>query len=262
MGVHSLATSVIIMRGVVGILLCLALLSMTVEAKKPSKGKPNKPKPIKPVKPSKPATVKPPKPATVMPPKPEESEEFVSANEKFDDNAHKSLPGCLNCLKHATMYECIEPCFSPKEEPTPAKCLICVMEKAPMCVAPCGFTNLANEGAFPPPQGPQNPNDPCIQHGQGILPKPTTDENNNVDMVIPGVQSAYECGVKCGQPLPLKQWTYYNKYAASETDRFMCYCLNEKSIGAEIMPRFDMATGFPGCPPTVATVAPTVAPIG
>merc|ERR1711887_276742 len=132
MGVHSLATSVI-MRGVVGLLLCLALLSMAVEAKKPSKhNKPNKPKPIKPVKPSKPATVKPPKPATVKPPKPEEPEEFVSANEKFDDKAHESLPGCLPCLKHMNMLECIDPCFSSKGEATPTKCLTCVMEKASM----------------------------------------------------------------------------------------------------------------------------------
>ena len=48
-------------------------------------------------------------------------------------------------------------------------------------------------------------------------------------------------------------WTYYNQYAARSEDRYNCYCLNEESFDAPMMPRMGMDSGFEGCP-----VAPTV----
>jgi len=254
------------MRVFFNLLVCLALLSVA-NTKKPKPVKPSKPgKPGKPSKPGKPGPEKP--PTTMVPPKPVEPE-VESINEMFDQKAFEAMPGCLPCLKKDAMYDCITTCYDSSKDYAPEKCLVCLLEKQPMCVAPCGFTNMAAVGAFPAP--PVYGKTDCIQQGQGIMMTDGVklEENNSVVMIIPGVHSAYECGVKClhsgtatatargyeygDQATASTRWTYYNQYAARSEDRYNCYCLNEESNLAPIMPRLDMDSGFEGCP-----VAPTV----
>jgi len=231
------------------LLFCLVLLSVVL-AKKPSKpSKPSKPGKGKPSKPAKPTPEKP--TATERPPKPVEAE-VESLNEMFDQKAFDSMPGCLPCMKSTWMLDCITTCYDSKDY-APEKCLVCLLEKAPMCVAPCGFTNLASIGAWPAPS--HGGVTDCIQQGQGILMKDGSkmEDTNIVDQMIPGVHSAYECGMKC---LDSARFTYYNEWAARSEDRYNCYCLNAYSDMAEIMPRFDMDSGFENCP---VTLAPTLA---
>ena len=122
------------MRLYITLLFCLALLSVGL-AKKPSKpSKPGKGKPTKPIKPAKPSPVKP--TATERPPKPVEAE-VESLNEMFDQKAFESMPGCLPCMKSTWMLDCITTCYDSKDY-APEKCLVCLLENAPMCVAPCG----------------------------------------------------------------------------------------------------------------------------
>lgn len=241
------------MKVFLSVLVCLALISVA-NTKKPKPVKPSKPgKPAKPSKPGKPGPEKP--PTTVVPPKPVEPE-VESINEMFDQKAFEAMPGCLPCLKNYGSYDCITTCYDSSKDYAPEKCLVCLLERDPMCVAPCGFTNMAAVGAFPTP--PVMGKTDCIQQGQGIIMTDGSklEENNSVDMIIPGVHSAYECGVKClhsGTATASTRWTYYNQYAARSEDRYTCYCLNEESILAPIMPRLDMDSGFEGCP-----IAPTV----
>merc|ERR1711862_775323 len=159
-----------IMKLFLTVLASLVLLSVVL-AKKPSK--PSKPGKGKPIKPSKPSPEKP--TATVKPPKPVEAE-VESLNEMFD---------------------CITTCYDSKNF-APEKCLVCLMEKAPMCVAPCGFTNLAGVGAWPAPS--HGGVTDCIQQGQGILMKDGSkmEDTNIVDQMFPGIYSAYECGKMSG----------------------------------------------------------------
>ena len=128
------------MKLFITVLASLVLLSVVL-AKKPSK--PSKPGKGKPIKPSKPSPEKP--TATVKPPKPVEAE-VESLNEMFDQKAHESMPGCLPCMKSTWMLDCITTCYDSKDY-APEKCLVCLMEKAPMCVAPCGniFSSLLRQ---------------------------------------------------------------------------------------------------------------------
>merc|ERR1719233_1303952 len=125
-------------------------------------------------------------------------------------------------MKSTWMLDCITTCYDSKDY-APEKCLVCLLEKAPMCVAPCGFTNLASIGAWPAPS--HGGVTDCIQQGQGILMKDGSkmEDTNIVDQMIPGVHSAYECGMKC---LDSARFTYYNEWAARSEDRYNCYCLN------------------------------------
>merc|ERR1712123_264653 len=234
--------SVLTMKGYLSLLLCLALLSVVMAAKKPKPSKPGKPS--KPSKPGKPEATKPPMPVTVLPTKPP-GPEVVSANEKFDEMAFAALPGCLVCLKHMSL-ECLLPCYDTPENPP--QCLLCLMEKAPSCIGTCGFTSLASSGAYPEPG-----QDPCILQGQGFK-LDTKAVGGNVDQVFENVGSAAECGTKCADSL---QWTYFNKFAADPAKRFSCWCLNNfPAVAAEVMPRFDMESGFQGWPPPTPITVP------
>ena len=124
--------SVLTMKGYLSLLLCLALLSVVLAGKKPKPSKPGKP--AKPSKPGKPEATKPPVPVTALPTKPP-GPEVVSANEKFDEMAFATLPGCLVCLKHLSL-ECLLPCYATPENPP--QCLLCLVEKAPSCIGTCG----------------------------------------------------------------------------------------------------------------------------
>merc|ERR1711942_636008 len=148
-----------IMKLFLTVLASLVLLSV-VFAKKPSK--PSKPGKGKPIKPSK----------------------VESLNKMFDQKAHESMPWCLPCMKSTWMYDCITTCYDSKDY-APEKCLVCLLEKAPMCVAPCGFTNLAGIGAWPAPS--HGGVTDCIQQGQGILMKDGSkmEDTNIVDQMFP-----------------------------------------------------------------------------
>merc|ERR1712243_194570 len=193
---------VTIMKLFLTLLASLVFLSVVL-AKKPSK--PSKPGKGKPIKPAKPSPVKP--TATVKPPKPVEAE-VESLNEMFDQKAHESMPGCLPCMKSTWMLDCITTCYDSKDY-APEKCLVCLLEKAPMCVAPCGFTNLAGIGAYPAPS--HGGVTDCIQQGQGIRMKDGSkmEDTNIVDQMFPSIYSAYECGMKC---LDSARFTYYNEW--------------------------------------------------
>ena len=109
------------MKVFLGVLVCLALLSVANT---------KKPKPVKPSKPGKPGPEKP--PTTIVP-------EVESINEMFDQKAFETMPGCLPCLNFLSMYDCITTCYDSSKDYAPEKCLVCLLERDPRCIAPCGI---------------------------------------------------------------------------------------------------------------------------
>ena len=126
--------SKVVMNRFWSLLICLVLLSVICDAKKPKPIKPIRPPKPFPNKPPKPVPTKPPKPIPTKPPKPTPTE-IISANAKFDEIASASLPGCLVCLK-LYAQECIIQCFQTPEKPE--ECLDCIITHAVQCLDACG----------------------------------------------------------------------------------------------------------------------------
>jgi len=143
------------------------------------------------------------------------NEESQGGKVKAKENKRGVDLKCILCLG-GTAASCITTCLE-----GPSACLACIAEKAPQCLAVCGFGRVLK--GIEKESIRKDDMDPCVQTNTDY---PV--ERSGIISATKNVPDANACGVVCrgvDQNI-LAGWVYANVNEPNDKLRFTCFCLN------------------------------------